>query len=313
VPDLVTFGDAAVRLSPPVGERIETVDGFSASVWGPESNVAVAAATLGADAVWLSKLADTPVGRRVVRELRGHGVRTGVAWTDDGRTATAFLERGGGRGARSVPDREGTPAATATAADLPGAPIRAADALFVSGATAGRSETLLETTTTLFDAAGDAGATRAFDARFEAADLSPADAKRCYEHVLDVTDVFVVGATAVRTVFDAEGEAVAVGHQLRERYDLSTVVVTPSNPTAATVGIHRDTVSEVAPVEVECRDPAGAHDAFVGGFLAGRLAGDGIDVALENGAAAAAFARTVVGDVVVGTADDVAAFRTDGS
>lgn len=80
--DLVTFGETMLRLSPPRGERLETTETLDVQAGGAESNVAVGAARLGADAVWLSKLPESPLGRRIIGELRSHGVRTGVSWAD---------------------------------------------------------------------------------------------------------------------------------------------------------------------------------------------------------------------------------------
>jgi 2-dehydro-3-deoxygluconokinase len=309
VTDLVTVGDATLRFSPPQGERIETAGDFAAHVGGPESNVAVAAATLGLDAAWLSKLPDSPLGRRIVGELRRHGVRTGVVWTDSGRASTAFVERGGTAGARTVPDREGTAVATATAEDLPLGAVREADTLFVSGATPARSEALLETTTTLFGVAGEADTTRVFDTRFDATGLGADRARDLYDHLLDDVDVLVVDESDAEAVFDLDGDVVPAAHTLRTRYDCTTVVVTREGHRHPTVGLHGEEIYEVSPFEAETRDPAGAHDAFVGGFLAGRRRDASVKEALRQGAATAALKRTIVGEVVVGSPDDVAAIR----
>ena len=307
--DLVTVGDATLRFSPPRGDRIETAGDFAAHVGGPESNVAVAAATLGLDAAWLSKLPDTPLGRRIVGELRRHGVRTGVVWAESGRASTAFVERGGAAGARAVSDREGAAVATATAEDFPLGVVREADTLFVSGATPARSETLLETTATLLSVAGEADTTRAFDTRFEATGLEADRARDLYDHLLDAVDVLVVDEADAEAVFGLDGDVVPAAHTLRTRYDCTTVVVTREKDRHPTVGLHGEEIHEVPPFEVETRDPAGVHDAFVGGFLAGRRRGASVKAALRQGAATAALKRTIVGDVVVGSPDDVAAIR----
>ncbi|MFB6194855.1 MAG: sugar kinase [Haloplanus sp.] len=303
--DLVTVGDATLRLSPPQGERIETAREFVGHVHGPESNVAVAAATLGLDTVWLSKLPDTALGRRVVGDLRRHGVRTGVAWTDGGRTSTAFVERGETPGT-TVTHRADAAVTTATPDDLPLGVIRDAETLFVSGATPARSETLLETTATLLDIAEEAGTTRAFDTRFAATDLTPDAALELYDHLLGAVDVLIVDEADAEAVFDLDGEAVPTGHSLRTRYDCAMVVVTRDRGKSA-VGLRGEEIYEVPAFETELRDPAGVHDAFVGGFLAGRHRSDDPKRALIDGAATAALKRTIVGDTVVGSREDVEA------
>jgi 2-dehydro-3-deoxygluconokinase len=309
VTDLVTVGEATLRFSPPRGERITTTDEFAAHVGGPESNVAAAAATLDLDAVWLSKLPDAALGRRIVGDLRRYGVRTGVVWTDEGRTSTAFVERGEMAGGTSVLDRDDAAVATTVPEDVPMGVIRDADTLFVSGATPARSETLLETTATLLEVAGDAGTTRAFDTRFEKMGLDPEKALDVYDHLLDDVDVLIVDEADAEAVFGLDGDVVPAGHSIRTRYDCETVVVTRENPDHAVVGLEGESMYEVSPFAATTLDPAGAHDAFVGGFLAGRHRGEDMEGALLDGAATEALKRTIVGDAVTGSRRDVAAIR----
>ncbi|MFB6095656.1 MAG: PfkB family carbohydrate kinase, partial [Halodesulfurarchaeum sp.] len=69
-PTLVTFGETMLRLGAPEGERLETAEHLDVRIGGAESNVAVAAQRLGLDAVWCSRLPDSPLGRRVINPLR---------------------------------------------------------------------------------------------------------------------------------------------------------------------------------------------------------------------------------------------------
>jgi len=309
VTDLVTVGEATLRFSPPRGERIATAREFVAHVGGPESNVAAAAAAFDLDAVWLSKLPDTALGRRVVGDLRRHGVRTGVVWADEGRTSTAFVERGETAGATTIEDRNDAAVTTTTPDDVPMGVIRDADTLFCSGATPARSETLLETTAALLEVAGEAGTTRAFDTRFEKMGLDAEKALELYDHLLDDIDVLILNEADAEAVFDLDGDVVPAGHSIRTRYDCGTVVVTRENPDHAVIGLEGESIYEVPPFEVETRDPAGAHDAFVGGFLAGRHRGEDMKGALLDGAATEALTRTIVGDAVTGSRRDIEAIR----
>lgn len=309
VTDLVTVGEATLRFSPPRGERIATAREFAAHVSGPESNVAAAAALFDLDAVWLSKLPDTALGRRIVGDLRRNGIRTGVVWTEEGRTSTAFVERGETAGATAVEDRDDAVVATTTPEDVPMGVIRDADTLFLSGATPARSEALLETTATLLEVAGEAGTTRAFDTRFEATGLTAEKALDLYDHLLDDVDVLIVGEADAEAVYGLDGDVVPAGHSLRTRYDCGTVVVTRENPAHAVVGLKGESIYEVPPFETKTRDPAGAHDAFVGGFLAGRHRGEDMKGALRDGAATEALKRTIVGDAVTGSCRDIEAIR----
>ena len=90
--DILTIGATALELTPDGDERLETAVRLDVAVTGPESNAAVAASRLGVESAWLSKLPETPLGRRVAGELRRHGVETAVCWSG-GRQGVSFVER----------------------------------------------------------------------------------------------------------------------------------------------------------------------------------------------------------------------------
>jgi 2-dehydro-3-deoxygluconokinase len=312
VTDLVTFGETALRLSPPRDVRLETADEFDVAASGPESNVAVAAARLGLDAAWLSKLPATPLGRRVVNELRGHGVRTGVVWTDEGRVGTRYVEQGADpRPTGVVDDRRGSAASTAAAEELPRAVVRDAETFFTSGVTPALSETTAETTATLFEVAADAGTTTAFDLNYRADLWSPDAARERYEALLPGVDVLFAARPDVEAVLGVEGEPVEAANHLAATFDLRTVVLTRGARGA--VGLHAGEVHERPRFGGDALDPRGADDAFVGGFLAESLRGAGLDEALAVGEATAALTRTVAGEAAVVTREEVERVVAEGS
>lgn len=93
--DVVTFGEAMVRLGSPWGESLESARQFQVHVAGAEAKVAIALARLGFRSAWVSKLADGPLSRTVANELRSHGVDvSGVIWTSRGRMGLYFVEHG---------------------------------------------------------------------------------------------------------------------------------------------------------------------------------------------------------------------------
>lgn len=310
--DLVTFGETTLRLSPSPDERLETAGEFDVAASGAESNVAVAASRLGLDAAWLSKLPKTPLGRRLINELRGHGVRTGVVWDGEGRVGTQYVEQGADpRGTEVVHDRQGSAAATATARELPLSVVRNAETFFTSGATPGLSETAAETTATLFEVARDAGTTTAFELNYRSDLWSPEAARAEYESLLPHVDVLFASREDVESVLDVDGDPVEAANHLASTYDVRTVVVTLGDRGA--LGLHGGGAHEQPTFEVDTRDPRGTGDAFVGGFLAESLRGAELDGALAVGAATAALTRTVAGEVAVVTREEVERVVADGS
>ena len=293
--DLVTFGETMLRYSSPPGERLELTDRLDVHVGGAESNVAVAAAELGREAVWLSKLPDTPVARRITRSLTLHGVEPDVAWTDEGRVGTYYLEPGGDpRGTNVVYDRAGAAVTTATTADLPVPRVRGATAFYTSGITPALSGTLVDTTRDLLEAAREAGTETVFDLNYRSKLWTPAEARSTVRDLLPLVDTFVVAERDAAEVLERDGDPGDVAAALAADHGVGTVVVTLGE--AGALAWHDGETHRQGTYDAETRDPVGTGDAFVGGFLASRLDGGSVPEALEYGSATAALKRTLDGD-----------------
>src|ERR671935_879907 len=108
--DVVTFGEAMIRLSPPGFRRLEQARSLDVQVGGAELNTAVALARLGRRSTWVSRLTDNPLGRLIANHAREAGVATEhVVWTPEDRVGLYFLEFGAAPRASSVLyDRKGS-------------------------------------------------------------------------------------------------------------------------------------------------------------------------------------------------------------
>ncbi len=304
--DLVTFGETMLRLSPPRGERLERTRDLDVQAGGAESNVAVGAARLGADAVWFSKLPDSPLGRRIVSELRSHGVRTGVAWddADSSRVGTYYLEHGGEpRGTNVIYDRADAAVTTVEPSELPTGALESAAYFHTTGITPALSETTRETTRTLLRTAGEADVTRTFDLNYRAKLWDPATARETYEALFADVDVLFVPRRDAREVLDREGDAVEIAHGLASEHGFESVIVTRGSGGA--IALRDGSVHEQGVFEAETFDAIGTGDAFVAGYLAERIDGGDVPAALERAAATAALKRTVGGDIAVVTPEEV--------
>src|SRR6059036_1070416 len=107
--DVITFGEAMIRLSPPSFRRLEQATSLDVQVGGAELNTAVGLARLGRLTAWVSRLTRNPLGRLVANSAREAGVSTDhVVWTKDDRVGVYFLEFGAAPRASSVLyDRKG--------------------------------------------------------------------------------------------------------------------------------------------------------------------------------------------------------------
>jgi 5-dehydro-2-deoxygluconokinase len=92
--DIITMGRVSVDLYPEqIGVSLPRVKTFAKSLGGSPTNVAVAAARLGARAAVVTKVGDDPFGTYVREALTGFGVDTRWVSTDpDLRTPLAFCE-----------------------------------------------------------------------------------------------------------------------------------------------------------------------------------------------------------------------------
>ncbi|MDR5673826.1 Sugar kinase, ribokinase family [Halalkaliarchaeum sp. AArc-CO] len=306
--EVTTFGETMLRLSPQRGQRLETASQLEFRTAGAESNVAIAASRLEVDAVWLSKLPNTSLGRRVRNDIRQHGVTPAIAWSDDGRQGTYYIEQGGQpRGTDVIYDRADAAITSATVEELSVRWIRESDVFFTTGITPALSETLYRTTSELLSV----DTTTAFDLNYRSKLWSPQTARSAYDELLPDVDLLFVPERDAKTILNVDGGAESIAEQLRERYDCETVVVTRGSDGA--LASCPDGPVWQPSFGTETVDPIGTGDAFVGGFLSQRVRGESIADALEWGAATAALKRTIEGDLAVVTPREVESVIETGS
>ncbi|PSQ39507.1 2-keto-3-deoxygluconate kinase [Halobacteriales archaeon SW_12_71_31] len=304
---LVTFGEGVLRLSPPRGERLETATDLVARAAGSAPATAVAAHRLGADATWVSKLPDSPLGRRVERGPRGTGVETQVVWSDEGRQGTYYVEQAGRpRGVDVYYDLTDSAFAAVDADEFDLDVVRAARGFYVTGITPAVSAAAREATADLLGVARQSGTTVVLDVNYRSKMWSTDRARETLEQLFPAVDVLVVAARDARRVLGYGGEdPPSIAPRVAADYDFTTVVVTRGARGA--IAWHDSVVHEHDGYETDTVDPIGAGDAFSGAFVARRLQGDDVPDALDHAAATAALERTVPGDVATVSREEVEA------
>ena len=117
---IVTFGEIMLRLASPGAERFLQSPRFDATFGGGEANVAIALASFGLPAVYVTALPEkNPIADACVAELRGLGVDTTHIVRRKGRMGIYYLEAGvNQRPSRVVYDREGSAIACAKPGDF---------------------------------------------------------------------------------------------------------------------------------------------------------------------------------------------------
>src|SRR3954452_24905971 len=164
--DVITFGEAMVRLSPPNFRRLEQARSLDVQVGGAELNTAVALARLGRSTAWVSRLTDNPLGRLITNQAREAGVSTEhVVWTKEDRVGVYFLEFGAAPRASSVLyDRKGAAIANVKPGTIDWAKVFAGSKWFhVTGIPPALSQSAAETTREALHAARAAGVQTSID------------------------------------------------------------------------------------------------------------------------------------------------------
>lgn len=308
---MLTFGDVALRLSPPAGDRLSTADRLAVHATGPECNAAVAAGSTGVTTTHAAVLPDGPLGRRAARALRERDVDVRATYRE-GRQALEFHERGAGvRGATDVADRASCAFGTVTEGDLPLDAVRAADATYFTGAVPGESTAAAEAAARFVRAADEGGATTALGLGYRPDQWDPAEAREALTGFFPAVDVFIAREADVTTVFDRDGQPGQVAHALAHEHGFETVVLVRDR---TSVAWHDATMYEFDVLDTETVDPSGEVDALVGTFLARLLQGADTETALRDGTAARALARTVDGPLATFTPAELerAAAAVDG-
>jgi 2-dehydro-3-deoxygluconokinase len=331
--DLVSFGEAMVRLCPPGFGRLEMATHLEMQPGGAELNTAVGVARLGVDqglrAAWVSRLPRNPLGRYIANKAREHGVWTDeIAWDadPDARCGTYFLEEGAAPRASSVLyDRANSAFAQLRADELAWPRILQGTRYFlVTGITPALSAECLEATRRAMRAAREAGARVVFDPNFRSKLWGMEAARAVYLELAPLVDILSCSAEGLRTFYGVRSQD-APAEEAIERFDLQAVVMT----TRTELGMWRNRVGatvvargggprglgELVTVhdrerEVEIVDRLGAGDAFLGGFLASLLLDDQSaapdwERASQWGGAAAALKHSIRGDFPILTLAEV--------
>jgi 2-dehydro-3-deoxygluconokinase len=282
--DVVTFGEAMIRLAPPSNRRLEQTGTLEMTVGGAELNVASGVSRLGLTSSWVSALPTNALGRRVRNRAREFGVDTShVVWDDGGRVGLFFVEYGASPRASTVLyDR-----AASSFCELRGATfdwpsiLAGARAYHTTGITAALGERTAEQVATSLAAARGAGLLTSYDLNYRGKLWSPEKARAVQEPLMDLVDVLITTEEDAEVVFGISGaDFREVALRLAERFGLKVVTITIRGD----LSVLRNTWTAIAYADgaivddrvydLELVDRVGGGDAYAAGFLYGLLSGD---------------------------------------
>ena len=316
MPEVITFGEAMVRLSPPNFRRLEQTRSLDVQVGGAELNTAVGLARLGHTTAWVSRLTRNPLGRLVANHAREAGVSTEhIVWTDDDRVGVYFLEFGAAPRASSVLyDRKGAAIANIRPGMVAWPEVFTGARWFhVTGITPALSASAAETTREALQAARAAKVQTSIDLNYRAKLWSQAEAGRWMSAFMEFCDVLITTEEDVERLFQITGQDYeAVATQLARRFPLRVVAITlRENPlvwknTWTAIAYQDGTIRRTRSYEVEIVDRLGAGDSFAAGLIHGLLEDD-LQKGLDYAVAASALKHSIPGDFAWITREEVEA------
>jgi 2-dehydro-3-deoxygluconokinase len=291
-PDLVTIGEPLGVLLGPPSVPVDEAAVFDLQVSGAEVNVAIGMSRLGHRTALLSAVGDDPVGRRVLRTLRGESVDASRVRVDATRpTGLLLRDVVTARPTTVSYFRSGSAASALTPDDVDEAVVAAARLLHLTGITAALSESAFDTCVHAAQVARAAGVTVCFDPNVR---LRLADRERWSQIVTTFAGLCDIAFPGDADLAASVGEVdpIAWCHAR----GATTVVLKQGS--AGAVESSGGVVTRAAAHQVTAVDAIGAGDAFVAGWLSGWLRGLPADQRLREAA--------VVASCVVGTRGDLA-------
>lgn len=315
--DVVTFGEAMVRLSPPHFQRLEQARSLDLHVGGAELNVAVGVTRFGLKSAWVSKLPKNGLGYLIRDRAQEFGVDCShIVWSDKGRAGIYFVEFGASPRASSVLyDRTNSAVSLIQPGEVDWARVFTGTRHFhMSGITPALSASAAETTVEALRAAKKAGCTVSYDLNYRKKLWTPADAKRVQEPLMAEVDILITTEEDTNVVFGIkEKDYETVAEKLAQTFRFKIVAITlredlsvwRNNWTA--IAYHEGKIYRDRKYEVEIVDRVGAGDSFTAGFLYGWLKEGDVQKGVQHGNAFAALKHTVPGDFNWATQEEVEA------
>jgi 2-dehydro-3-deoxygluconokinase len=303
--DVITFGEAMIRLNPPSFQRLEQARSLDVQVGGAELNTAVGLARLGRSSAWVSRLTNNPLGRLIANRAREAGVSTEhVLWADGDRVGVYFLEFGAAPRASSVLyDRKDAAIAHVKPGMVPWADVfRGAKWFHVTGITPALSPSAAEATREALQAARAAKVQTSIDLNYRVKLWTEAEAGKWMSGFMQQCDVLVTTEEDTEKVFGITGKDYEdAAAQCAKKFNLKTVAITlRENPLVwrnswTAIAYQGGKVYRTRSYEVEIVDRLGAGDSFAAGLIHGMLDGD-VQKGVDWGVATSALKHSIPGD-----------------
>jgi len=315
--DLVAFGEAMIRLSPPDFKRLEQTTTLDLNIGGTELNVAVGVSRLGLKSAWVSRLPDNPLGRMIANKARELGVDVSpVIWQKEGRAGLYFLEFGATpRPTTVVYDRANSSFSNIQPGEVDWEEIlNSTRCLHLTGITPAVSQTAAAATLEALQKAQAAGCRVSLDLNYRTKLWSPAQAHQTLAPMMDLVDILITTRGDSRTILGIEAEnEQALAERLLAKYPVEMVAVSHREGDTvwqcrfSAIAATREKTYTSRTYKIDIVDQVGRGDSFAAGFLYGVIGKNDLQRGLDYGVAFAALKHSFPGDFNWCTREEVEA------
>lgn len=294
----VCVGEMMAMLTPVEAVPLHLATELHCGVGGAEANVAMGFAAMGVESHWVGRVGRDGFGRRILDELRSHGVGVDGVEVDPALPTGMYVkvparEDDADGGSSVLYYRKGSAASAMGPATLANPEVaellKQASLIHLSGITAALSPECLQLTEDILRAPRE-GRLVSFDVNWRPALWAGRD-RSVLVQLANLADIVLVGKDEAEHAFGTTDET-----ELRRLLPGPSVLVI-KNEAISAIALGRDgTGAEVPALSVEVVEPVGAGDSFAAGYLSGILFGLDQKASLRRGHVAAACTLTVHGD-----------------
>jgi len=302
--DVTTIGEGNIRLSVPIGKRINSADSFNLGISGAEGNVVGCLARLGYKTGWMSSLPNTPLGERVGDEYKRHGVNVEkIIWSKEHRLATLFVEYAKPpRSTKVIYDRKNTCFTNIQKEDIDWDYILNTKIIHLTGITTALSDNTREIVKETIYKAHENDIPISFDINYRNALWSKEEARETIMPLVQNIEMLLCSKRDAEAIFNCKGTDDETIRSLQKKTKAKKVVM--SRGEKGVLGLMDDIVYEEPARDVAIVDRIGAGDGLVGGVLHGWLEND-FAKGLKFGSLTAALALSQYGEVVNTNVDEL--------
>jgi 2-dehydro-3-deoxygluconokinase len=325
-PKIVTLGELMIRLSPPVGMRLQQAQNFDAHFGGSEANVAVSLAQFGMKACFVSAFPDNALGDNACNTLKKFGVDTSFIVRKGQRIGVYYLEHGHGpRPPKVIYDRAHSAVSELKPKDLDWEYIlKDAQWFHWTGITPALSDSLQAVLREGLEQAKKRGISVSVDLNYRKKLWSEEKAQEVMTELMPYVDILIGNEEDPTRVFGIQpagtditsGKLSVQGYKelmktLCDQFDLKKVAITLRESVSASENYWSACLFDgkefvIGPkYHVWIIDRVGTGDAFAAGLIYSLIKGKNNSDALAFGVASAALKHSVWGDFNIASVEEV--------